>query len=777
MPLPARTERYAARFDLPVGNAAHAHLHPHVWLQGSVMPSSDRPAPSRDRPEREGAPREGERAKTPADPIQPPQYFDPAEPWDSQSAEALTRLYESGEGFLHRQPEDKHARRWQPPQTEAPAPPPADEPGGLGSARLEARIAEIADRLQGSLAGINPDKAVAHLNHRLDAIEERFNEALSQVAQRSDLDGLKLIEAHVMELAAHVEQTRGRFDRIDAIDEQMQGLARRLEDGDHRRLDALEKLLQDYVAEWRKGEERTASALRSLEDVVNRVGESIETMEAQKPVPDLSLSLLGRSHLGGSTIESDPLSQVYADAARVLEPVDQGSPLDAADYMPKTEPAAVVPPAQSQAQWQGMATPAADPRKTDPTGDPLPAPSFRALAMRAKMRQAQLLGAESEPGEEPAEPLPDPAPEADAAARPTPRRARSSWLLAGGITLFAAIGYLLVDVFMTTSVTPLRPSATEQSARTPEVKAAAAPTAVPRAGEQPDVAHSASPADGIKKTPTIDSREMDPAPSAPRVARIDAIGSVMAAAFRNAESPHRPPVESTASIHLHTSSTQEPIVASVIATLPMTVGPASLRQAALRGDPAAQLEVASRFAAGHGVARDLVQAFHWYGRAAAQGSAVAQYRFGALYERGLGTARDPERARAWYMRASEQGNVKAMHNLAVLSVSGGRSDYSAAAKWFAQAADFGLTDSQVNLAILYQSGLGVPKDLTQAYKWLTLAARGGDREAAGRAAQVRALLRPADVQTADAGVSAWRARVPDAGANDSTAAALLEPGQ
>ena len=133
------------------------------------MPSSDRPAPSRDRPEQEGAPRDGGRAKTPADPIQPPQYFDPGEPWDTQSAEALTRLYESGEGFLHRRPEDKPARRWQPPQAEAPAAPPAGEPEGRANARLEARIADIAERLQGSLAGINPDKAVAHLNHRLDA--------------------------------------------------------------------------------------------------------------------------------------------------------------------------------------------------------------------------------------------------------------------------------------------------------------------------------------------------------------------------------------------------------------------------------------------------------------------------------------------------------------------------------------------------------------------------------------------------------------------------------
>ena len=125
-------------------------------------------------------------------------------------------------------------------------------------------------------------------------------------------------------------------------------------------------------------------------------------------------------------------------------------------------------------------------------------------------------------------------------------------------------------------------------------------------------------------------------------------------------------------------------------------------------------------------------------------------------------------------RAAEQGNVKAMHNLAVLSVSGGRSDYSAAAKWFAQAADFGLTDSQVNLAILYQNGLGVSKDLTQAYKWLTLAARGGDREAAGRAAQVKAQLSPADVQTADADVAAWRARVPDAAANERRPRSLLD---
>ena len=180
---------------------------------------------------------------------------------------------------------------------------------------------------------------MAHLNHRLDAIEERFNEALGQVVQRSDLDGLKLIEAHVIELAAHVEQTRGRLDRIDAIDDQMQGLARRLEEGDHQRLDALEKLLQDYVAEWRKGDERTASALRSLEDVVSRVGESIEAMEAQKPATG-PVALAAR-HSGP---RASPRSK--AIRSRRFTPMRPAcwsrlthrAPLDAADYAPRAEP-------------------------------------------------------------------------------------------------------------------------------------------------------------------------------------------------------------------------------------------------------------------------------------------------------------------------------------------------------------------------------------------------------------------------------------------------------
>jgi localization factor PodJL len=152
--------------------------------------------------------------------------------------------------------------------------------------------------------------------------------------------------------------------------------------------------------------------------------------------------------------------------------------------------------------------------------------------------------------------------------------------------------------------------------------------------------------------------------------------------------------------------------------------------------------------------------------------ALAQYRLAMFYERGWGTPSDPERARVWYQRAAEQGNVKAMHNLAVLSVSGGRSDYAAAGKWFGQAAELGLADSQFNLAVLHQSGLGMPKDLRLAYKWLALAARTGDREASSRIAEVKAQLAPSDLQEVEATVAAWRPRNPDPAVNEPAAVSL-----
>ncbi len=167
---------------------------------------------------------------------------------------------------------------------------------------------------------------------------------------------------------------------------------------------------------------------------------------------------------------------------------------------------------------------------------------------------------------------------------------------------------------------------------------------------------------------------------------------------------------------------------------PARIGPHSLRIAAARGNPAAQVEIASRFAKGTGVPKNLKKAAQWYNRAAAGGFAPAQYRLAALYERGQGMKKDLGMARTWYRRAAELGNVRAMHNLAVLYTrpTPGSPDYASAKNWFLEASRRGLADSQFNLGILYESGLGTKKNAAEAYKWFALAERQGDAEARKR---------------------------------------------
>ena len=213
---------------------------------------------------------------------------------------------------------------------------------------------------------------------------------------------------------------------------------------------------------------------------------------------------------------------------------------------------------------------------------------------------------------------------------------------------------------------------------------------------------------------------------------------------------------------------EAPVRSSPVEMPSAHIGPLSLRHAAANGDPAAQFEVASRFAEAKGVPQDFAQAATWYQRAATQGLANAQYRLGALYERGLGVAADPARARVWYGRAAEQGNVRAMHNLAVFSAGrpGTSPDYPSAVQWFTEAANHGLADSQYNLGILYESGLGVPTSAVEAYKWYALAARFGDKDATKRRDALRAKLDPASVSAVDALVIRWRARPLDPAAND-----------
>lgn len=178
------------------------------------------------------------------------------------------------------------------------------------------------------------------------------------------------------------------------------------------------------------------------------------------------------------------------------------------------------------------------------------------------------------------------------------------------------------------------------------------------------------------------------------------------------------------------------------ADLPIAIGGARLRDAALGGDAAAAFEVAQRFAEGRGIIANAEEAARWFERAASKGLAPAQFRYASMLEKGQGVKKNLAQARKLYLAAAAKGHAKAMHNLAVLYAEGidGKPDYATAAQWFRKAADHGVADSQYNLGILCARGLGVEKSFTDAYQWFALAAAQGDREAAKKRDEIASRL-------------------------------------
>ena len=72
-------------------------------------------------------------------------------------------------------------------------------------------------------------------------------------------------------------------------------------------------------------------------------------------------------------------------------------------------------------------------------------------------------------------------------------------------------------------------------------------------------------------------------------------------------------------------------------------------------------------------------------------------------------------------------------------------------------------DSQFNLAVLNENGLGVEQNMVAAYKWLSLAAKSGDKEAIRRRDILKGKLTAEQLAKADGLVATWRAKpqIPD----------------
>jgi hypothetical protein len=140
---------------------------------------------------------------------------------------------------------------------------------------------------------------------------------------------------------------------------------------------------------------------------------------------------------------------------------------------------------------------------------------------------------------------------------------------------------------------------------------------------------------------------------------------------------------------------------------------------------------------------------------AERGDADAQFRLAEM----LGPAQQEERER-WYRMAAEQGHAVAERNLGLTLYK--YPTHPEAAKWLRVAADKGDATAQRNLALLYESGLGVPRSLVEAYKWYALDAENDGDDFWGsskRRDQVRRKLTPDQLAEAERLVQEWRTTV------------------
>ena len=244
------------------------------------------------------------------------------DPWDRDSAEALAGVYESGAAG--------YAAKSFVPQSPAAALTPVDAPNA-GAAMadhgwLESRFNEISKRIEESLSDLNPDQNFFALGQRVDQLEQHFSTLFEGVATRTDVEGVRLIEAHVSELAEHLENAHTQLQRLDAIENHLAGIAGQLDDVHRAALaagDAIDgemaapaaaidldkvartaaeaaaqqfakiqprdsvgaetaeigSMLRTYIADSRQGEENTTALLDTLQQAMIRLLDRVDAME------------------------------------------------------------------------------------------------------------------------------------------------------------------------------------------------------------------------------------------------------------------------------------------------------------------------------------------------------------------------------------------------------------------------------------------------------------------------------------------------------------------
>ena len=153
-----------------------------------------------------------------------------------------------------------------------------------------------------------------------------------------------------------------------------------------------------------------------------------------------------------------------------------------------------------------------------------------------------------------------------------------------------------------------------------------------------------------------------------------------------------------------------------------------IRDAAEKGDPFAQFELAIAFDYGYGGEQDFEKASAWYVKAASQGHDAADGNLLLQHIFGQASLVEPQEVFRRLKARGESGDREAQNNLGLCYQYGygTEQNYAEAALWFRRAAEGGLATAQFNLGGLYYEAKGFEKDLHSAIEWYTRAAQQRD---------------------------------------------------
>ncbi len=210
------------------------------------------------------------------------------------------------------------------------------------------------------------------------------------------------------------------------------------------------------------------------------------------------------------------------------------------------------------------------------------------------------------------------------------------------------------------------------------------------------------------------------------------------------------------------------------------------KQAAERGDPVAQYQLASFYMNGHGVSPNMDEALSWtlkaaenghtdarfevatvlldstepseqlrakrwfeacaldYQKRANEGDTEAQRRLSWMYETGNGVAQNDEKSELWAIEASRRDyeagetlETEELYNLGVAYFQGDviERDFAKAGDIFTKTAEAGLAQAQYSLGLFYANGTAFERNEETAFSWFVKAAAQGHDKAQFEVAQ------------------------------------------